>query len=175
MRTIVLLCAMATFITAPVSDTTSHPDALTVHEWGTFTSIAGADGRAVQWLPQAGPSDLPCFVERNRFNVKGSLSGTVRMETPVLYFYATRETTVNVRVRFQQGAITEWFPHAMVTPGGGPISSASESTITWRDVKVTPEVVEEFPIEEVVSPNFAPRRTDATHLRAGRDRQWFLV
>ena len=37
---------------------------LVAHEWGTFTSIAGEDGRAVQWLPQAGPTDLPCFVER---------------------------------------------------------------------------------------------------------------
>src|SRR4029077_3205441 len=36
---------------------------LTVHEWGTFTSIAGNDGQAVRWLPLSGPSDLPSFVE----------------------------------------------------------------------------------------------------------------
>src|SRR6266566_2374361 len=54
---------------------------MTVHEWGTFTSIAGDDGRAVEWLPMDGPTDLPCFVDRLRFNLKGSLSGTVRMET----------------------------------------------------------------------------------------------
>ena len=54
-----------------------------LHEWGTFTSIAGADGMAVEWLPQAGPTDLPCFVERNRCNGKFS-PATVRMETPVL-------------------------------------------------------------------------------------------
>ena len=29
------------------------PD-LTVHEWGTFTAIAGKDGRAVKWLPLTG-------------------------------------------------------------------------------------------------------------------------
>ena len=124
--------------------------------------------------PQASPSDLPCFVERNRFNVKGSLSGTVRMETPVLYFYATHETTVNVRVRFQQGAITEWFPHAMVTPGGGPISAGSESTIAWRNVKVTPGVVEEFPIEAGASHYYAARRTDAAPLQSGSAREKFL-
>src|SRR6202521_5095623 len=115
MRTIVLLCATATLFAAPSATTTPDPNPLTVHEWGTFTSIAGADGTAVEWLPQTGPTDLPCFVERNRFNVKGSLWGTVRMETPVLYFYAGRETTVNVRVRFRQGAITEWFPRGVVT------------------------------------------------------------
>src|SRR3954462_13576316 len=40
-----------------------------VHEWGTFTSIAGPAGRAMEWTPQAGQSDLPCFVARNRFNI----------------------------------------------------------------------------------------------------------
>ena len=29
------------------------PVPLTVHEWGTFTSVAGADGQAVRWVPQA--------------------------------------------------------------------------------------------------------------------------
>ncbi len=32
-------------------------DGLTVHEWGTFTSIAGEDGMAVEWKPLAGPDD----------------------------------------------------------------------------------------------------------------------
>ena len=32
---------------------------------GDVTSIAGENGRAVQWHPQAAPSDLPCFVERS--------------------------------------------------------------------------------------------------------------
>ncbi|HKP10993.1 MAG TPA: hypothetical protein VJZ91_02745, partial [Blastocatellia bacterium] len=35
---------------------------LTVHEWGTFTAIAGRDGRPVEWRPLVGPSDLPSFV-----------------------------------------------------------------------------------------------------------------
>ena len=35
---------------------------LEVHEWGTFTSVAGADGQAESWRPFSGPSDLPCFV-----------------------------------------------------------------------------------------------------------------
>jgi hypothetical protein len=36
---------------------------LIVHEWGTFTTVAGPDGRAVDWYALAGASDLPCFVE----------------------------------------------------------------------------------------------------------------
>ncbi|HEU0368667.1 MAG TPA: hypothetical protein VFR42_05630, partial [Candidatus Acidoferrum sp.] len=34
---------------------------LAAHEWGTFTSIAGNAGTAVQWFPWAVPSDLPKF------------------------------------------------------------------------------------------------------------------
>jgi hypothetical protein len=40
------------------------PNELIVHEWGTFTSVAGADGSSVQWQPLSAPQDLPCFVNR---------------------------------------------------------------------------------------------------------------
>jgi hypothetical protein len=83
---------------------------LVAHEWGTFTSVAGQDGRPVQWLPLAGPSDLPEFIGRIGCNVKASMSGTVRMETPVIYFYAPSDMTLKASVRFRQGVITEWFP-----------------------------------------------------------------
>src|SRR5712691_8540332 len=166
---IVLLSTTATFFAAPFSTATSDPGPLIVHEWGTFTSIAGADGTAVEWLPLAGPADLPCFVETSRFNVKGSLWGTVRMETPVLYFYAARETTVNVHVRFRQGVITEWFPRAAVAPGNG-----SESTIAWRNVKVSPGAVEDFPVEHGASHYYSARRTDAAPLQSGSAKEKFL-
>src|SRR6185369_1563445 len=91
---------------------------LTVHEWGTFTSVAGPDGQAVRWLPQDGPQDLPCFVERNQLELKGAISGTVRMETPVLYFYAPHPLEVSVDVRFPQGLMTEWYPHAKMEWAG---------------------------------------------------------
>lgn len=35
---------------------------LVAHEWGTFTSIAGQDGVAIEWQPLNGASDLPKFV-----------------------------------------------------------------------------------------------------------------
>jgi len=170
----VLFVAAVAFVTARASTKTSDPSTLTVHEWGTFTSIAGADGTAVEWLPQAGPTDLPCFVERNRFNGKGSLSGTVRMETPVLYFYSPRETTVNVDVRFRQGLITEWFPQAVVTPSNSPAIPRSESSIAWRNVKVSPGVVEDFPVEHGASHYYAARRTGAAPLQSGAEKEKFL-
>src|SRR5262245_40034329 len=105
--TAALFLGAAPFLTAARM---GHPAQLIVHEWGTFTSVAGADGQAVLWTAQGGPADLPCFVRRNQFNPKGGLWGTVRMETPVLYFYAPREVDVRVQVKFHRGLITEWFP-----------------------------------------------------------------
>src|ERR1700752_3488512 len=59
---------------------------LTAHEWGTFASIAGQDGSAVEWSPLNGSTDLPGFVEHfKNAGFKRGLRGTVRMETPVLY------------------------------------------------------------------------------------------
>src|SRR5687767_15272924 len=71
------------------------PDGLVVHEWGTFTSIAGAGGAAIDWRPLSGASDLPEFVYteaendgfRGTYRYDGkSTVARVRMETPVIYF-----------------------------------------------------------------------------------------
>ena len=81
------------------TDEHTLPD-LIVHEWGTFTAIAGKDGRAIEWSPLGLPRvtasrDLPQFVEHfDSVNFKLGLRGTIRMETPVLYFYSPRDVTV---------------------------------------------------------------------------------
>src|SRR3981189_3433058 len=86
---------------------------LAAHEWGTFTSIAGEKGQTVEWSPLTGSADLPGFVDHFRnAGFKLGLRGTVRMETPVLYFYDSREETVSVKVSFSKGIITEWYPRA---------------------------------------------------------------
>jgi hypothetical protein len=181
----VLLLAAVCAVAAPAalpsaSDAlrTRDPQALIVHEWGTFTSIAGADGNAVQWLPANGPADLPCFVREIHVNTKGLLAGTVRMETPVLYFYASRETTVTVAVRFRQGAVTEWFPDAAVTPVAvhpAPFGAPGfEGTITWRNVKVLPGARATFPNDSRPSHYYAARETDAAPLQVGSARDRFL-
>ena len=72
------------------------------HEWGTFTSVAGEDGNPVQWAPLFGAPDLPCFVGHigTEHVSKWQISGLVRMETPVLYFYSQRPVTLSVHVDF---------------------------------------------------------------------------
>src|SRR5687768_6356770 len=112
-----LLLLALTALPAEVRRDARDPDNLVVHEWGTFTSVGGEHGEQVEWLPLEGQNDLPCFVERFRYyRPKSSMAATVRMETPVLYFYAPRETSVDVSVRFPGGLVTEWYPRAAVTP-----------------------------------------------------------
>src|ERR1700674_3808309 len=87
-----LACCFAISSHSSGKDAHSVYSSLTAHEWGTFTSIAGNDGQAVEWSPLTGAPDFPGFVEHFRDpGFKLGLRGTVRMETPVLYFYSSKE------------------------------------------------------------------------------------
>jgi len=161
---------------------TADPAGLTVHEWGTFTSIAGPDGQAVQWRPLTGPSDLPCFVTAlNPSSVKigpGGIPGlkaTVRMETPVLYFYSDTEQTVRASVTFHQGIISEWYPQASVPPVAPvPAMSNALGRIQWSDVRIRPGAKEDYPVEPGESHYYAARATDAAPLLVGGQQEKFL-
>jgi hypothetical protein len=177
---LVLLLAALTASPAEIRRDVRDPDNLVAHEWGTFTSMAGDQGQQIEWLPLEGQNDLPCFVERFRhFRGKFAMTATVRMETPVIYFYAPRTTTVDVSVRFRSGLVTEWFPRAEVTPAtpvnDGTLKTAGfMSTATWSGVSVTPEAAEAFPNEGRSSHYYAARRTDAAPLRVGDQSEKFL-
>jgi hypothetical protein len=152
---------------------------LTAHEWGTFTSIAGADGHAVEWTPLTGSEDLPSFVEHfGGVQLKGGLLGTVRMETPVLYFYTNRDTTVSVHVSFSKGLITEWYPHAdrvypvsAVPPKFGNFRDWSlyqdhpDGSIEWDSVQLQPRSFAELPLEKLDNYYYAARQTGSTPLQ----------
>lgn len=162
---------------------------LTVHEWGTFTSIAGSDGQAVEWSPLAeqrtGSTDLPGFVEHFRTpQFKLGLRGTTRMETPVLYFYDSREESVSVEVSFAKGLITEWYPRASrVGPSANPadwslFQGQWDGSIAWDAVTISPSLRAEFPRQPGESRYYAARMTSATPLcvktAAGEQHEKFL-
>jgi hypothetical protein len=147
------------------------PD-LTVHEWGTFTAIAGKDGRAVEWTPLTGSTDLPRFVEHlSDANFKLGLRGTIRMETPVLYFYSPRDMTVSVRVIFSKGLVTEWYPHAARVQPIRVLRNSSlshlrtDGSIVWNDVAVSPNLRGEFPRDVPSNRYYAARETSSAPLR----------
>jgi hypothetical protein len=158
---------------------------LTAHEWGTFTSIAGMDGSAIEWSPLTGSTDLPAFVEHFRDpGFKLGLRGTVRMETPVLYFYSSREETVSVTVAFANGVITEWYPHASrVEPAGNFYGetlreAGASGSISWDRINLTPNDRPDFPVSDRNNHYFAARMTSSTPLRvttaSGEQQEKFL-
>jgi hypothetical protein len=159
----------------------SDDSGLVVHEWGTFTSVAGEDGRAVDWLPLRRADDLPCFVEHLGLDFKGTLSAKVRMETPVLYFYTLHDVKVDVTVRFNRGLVTDWFPHAAVTPSTVDASGAAgyrragfSSSVTWQGVSVSPQATAWLPDDRRGGHYYAARRTDAAPLTLGGVSEKFL-
>jgi hypothetical protein len=143
---------------------------LVTHEWGTFTSVAGADGAPLAWAPLIGPPDLPCFVET--IGPAKAFTGLVRMETPVLYFYAPRPVTLSVRVDFPKGWITEWYPHADRVEKEQPTGSFApgygyrNGGIEWESIQVLPGENLKFPGGKGASRYYAARETDAAPIRS---------
>ncbi|MEM8954692.1 MAG: hypothetical protein AAGD22_11115 [Verrucomicrobiota bacterium] len=92
---------------------------LVVHEWGTFTSVAGSNGVLLPGLEREEEA-LPYFVYshqgmgplgRKGFNAQRKIyNATIKMETPVLYFYHEKAIDFSVDVRFEGGSISQWYP-----------------------------------------------------------------
>ncbi|WP_182868612.1 hypothetical protein [Stieleria mannarensis] len=143
-------------IAAPaIPDLTAEPNddgELIVHEWGTFTTFSGSDGVFLDFRPLAAEhSDLPNYVlDRGCFSPFGFLSksrlwGRVRMETPVTYFYTDRIRTVNVRVDFPEGLLTEFYPPVQTMQPAidqanifGKGESIGKSSLDWGRVDLIP-------------------------------------
>lgn len=131
--------ATTTATAMPKSKPTAYSPAsgrLVVHEWGTFTNIAGSDGVLLDYRPLV-TSDLPDFVldrpwqnaVANPFS-KSLIWGRQRMETPVLYFYSDRIREMDVRVDFPAGLLTEFYPPVMAM---GPEYVQGERRAELRD------------------------------------------
>jgi hypothetical protein len=169
---------------------------ITMHEWGTFTTVAGTDGRAINWLPLGGPSDLPCFVHHVNANImakllpgqqagaqityetaRSSMLAKVRMETPVIYFYSPTEFDASVTVTFNRGIITEFYPRptqpALAIYTNTLNDPNFSHTLEWR-VRVSPHEKSLFPNGGTSSHYYAARETDATPLKVGVESEKFI-
>ena len=99
-------------------DPTPQTDGLTVHEWGTYTSVQGSNGATLDGM-QHEEEALPAFVAQRAAtsnHEKGfeALPEAVnqKLETPVLYFYTASPMIVRATVDFPGGIISQWFPQA---------------------------------------------------------------
>jgi hypothetical protein len=154
----------------------AKPSDLVVHEWGTFTSIAGKKGVAIDWRPLNGASDLPKFVytETGNNGFRGTFAprgkgeiARVRMETPVIYFYTPKEMEVSVQVDFPNGKITEWYPQAsIVNAKYSPTNKGKFSSgINWGTFKLLPDEKPDYLREVSYSHYYPARETDAVPIQ----------
>lgn len=182
MRLIVPL-TLLTLLLLAASPTTARADGLVVHEWGTFTNFSGSDGVHLDFRPLVG-EDLPRFVYTsarprtglrrvrcscgawpvdcrscggapNPRSQKLRVVSKVRMETPVLYFYASTEQVVSVKVGFPEGRVTEWYPQAESVGSG----------IDWGKIRVMPRARPQYPSDKSQSHYYPARETDASPVR----------
>jgi hypothetical protein len=141
-------------------------DDLVVHEWGTFTSLVDEQGRELAGI-NVDDEPVPDFVhnlspfllsapvvssEHWLYRSKGAPRHhpqvTMRLETPVIYFYppaGRREPQqVDVSVRFRGGWLTEFYPQAHAdTPGlkqgrfeFDALTPQTTSSLAWNDLAV---------------------------------------
>ena len=135
---------------------------MTIHEWGTFTALQDSDGRQLGGI-NIDDEPVPEFVHNLRrdllrrpqalhqYDMKGVPMRhpqiTLRLETPVMYFYPPEEaktpTTMDVRVDFRSGWLTEFYPFAAPRAEGlqqqgrfGALKPTTTSTLSWTNLKV---------------------------------------
>jgi hypothetical protein len=141
----------------------SAEERLVVHEWGTFTALQDDDGTPLGGI-NVDDEPLPAFVHNLSQHVLSKSVGieniymkgvperhpyvTLRLETPVIYFYPPRGRTVptnlSVHVDFHGGWLTQFYPQAeAVAPGlkegkfhFGTINRSTLSSLDWRSVQV---------------------------------------
>ncbi len=180
-----LLAAIALFgVSSGLHPATDDP--FVVHEWGTFTTVQGADGEQISWMPPASV-DLPDFVYRSQVSGNWSakpvyhpkdVTALVRMETPVIYFYSQRERVADVRVLFRGGILTEWYPQgtrveSQATPGTMAAPHTRQFLIEWNRVKVLARDTRDMSLAALIRDQqpgrgdhyYVARETDANFLR----------
>ena len=132
-----------------------EPYGFVVHEWGTFSTFSGSNGKQLKFYPN--DRDLPEFVYGRHRDVKGGRADCfVSLETPVLYFYTDRDRTVSVHVDFPKGLMTDWYPQASRPP---------ERTIRWDDLKIFAKDKAKLPEERGPVRYYASREVDSAYVQ----------
>jgi hypothetical protein len=110
----------------------------------------------------------------SKSGIKGHPDVTMRLETPVIYFYPSRRfdknTRVNVNIQFKGGVMNEYYPDARArvqglgtNPFGGEVLSAqTRSFLSWTGLTIGSNK----PLPETDKPVWlAPRKVKAAAVR----------
>lgn len=140
----------------PVHSHAIHQAPLIVHEWGTFTSLQDGKGHAIGGI-NTDDEPVPTFVHDLLPGLIAALgkgvpsddpSVTMRLETPVLYFYPPQRLIgkkVDVFVKFRGGWLSQFYPAAdCIAPGVvirkgvpakfAPITATTVGSLHWSDL-----------------------------------------
>ncbi len=156
-----LACTLAATLRGVETPVAGNPAGLTIHEWGTFTSLQDESGQAIGGI-NTDDEPVPDFVhdvarllllsptEVPPIFFQGAPSChpdvTMRLETPVLYFHAPRDFqgAADVSVAFNGGWLTQFYPQAAATTPGiktdgwgfGHLTGQTVGRLDWRGLKV---------------------------------------
>ena len=157
---------------------------LTVHEWGTFTSLQDEAGRTLgginsddepvpafchdtAWGLVARPSALPPVADKGASRCHPDV--TMRLETPVLYFHlppgASGPVKASVNVTFRGGWLTQFYPAAETASlsSSASLTEAATGTLAWNDLQIGVEAKGPETSERVW---IAPRAVEAASVTA---------
>ena len=188
------LLATAVFLALGVQSSVRAGDPLVVHEWGTFTALQDEKGNELSGI-NTDDEPVPEFVHNlNRYllsrPVLSSLHWqyrqkgaprvhpyiTMRLETPVIYFYPPKSWTaprqIDVSVRFRGGWLTEFYPKAEAQAPGmkegifdfGHLSPETTSSLAWNALQVGTDGTGPTTDEHVWT---APRNVSAANVTNG--------
>ncbi|MBV8878476.1 MAG: hypothetical protein JO332_00795 [Planctomycetaceae bacterium] len=137
-----------------------------IHEWGTFTALQNEGGAPLGWI-NTEDEPVPKFCHRLSQSLlvpvddlapaffkdapRAHPDVILRLETPVVYFHppagATLPQTVDLRVEFRGGWLTEYYPDAVVGAPGlqnrqfqyGRLRSGTRGSLEWKGLQVGKE------------------------------------
>lgn len=145
------LSSAASFVAARASGSPGR-GRFDVHEWGTFTTMHGSDGSVLEGLHHE-EEPLPYFVHSltPMPRMRGERCGgkgfpcdrrvsrvTTKMETPVIYFHTDRARRVQVKVGFENGLLSQFFPIGDLRGfdagkrGDADLSKIERTSLTWK-------------------------------------------
>lgn len=162
------LLALVPLVNSSSKDDSRKDRNFTVHEWGTFTTLSGSNGVRLGGITHD-DEPLPKFVYHYEKQEKGFDGVSVKMETPVIYFYSEKERVVDVKVGFPKGVLTQWYPQVgllnPVVTGGAP--KLQDGLLDWGSLYILPKGVgtESMPAVAAGDPWSHARNVDANMIR----------
>lgn len=144
-------------VLAATSFAQGETQAMTIHEWGTFTHLQDEAGDSIGGI-NSDDEPLPPFThnvrpdwivgdataQRNNYPLNKGFPRahpdvTIRLETPVLYFHpetADWKLPMYVHVEFHGGYLTQFYPDATASAVEDHISVKTISRLDWMNLSI---------------------------------------